>query len=116
MYNQARMWKNLPLRGYIYASFSIDLVLVIIVLALRNFLPPVVPLFYGLPSGENQLVPQLGLLIVPGVSLLITILNTSIASSSKDEFFKTTLIVSSALISVLAAVAVLKIIFLVGYF
>jgi len=110
------MWKNLPLRGYIYASFSINLLLVIIVIALRSFLPPVVPLFYGLPSGESQLVPSLGLLIVPGVSFLITILNITVALSFKDEFFKKTLIVSSALISVLALIAVLKIIFLVGYF
>lgn len=79
-------------------------------------MPPVVPLFYGKPSGEGQLVPTLGLLIAPAASLLITLLNTALSVVTNDTFFKQVLIATTLLITLLTTITVLKVIFLVGFF
>jgi hypothetical protein len=110
------MWKKLPLRGVIYGSFGINLASVALILALRSFLPPVVPLFYGQPYGEFQLVPTLGLLTVPATSVLITLINSIIATRLHDHFYKKALIFSSLFVASLGLIAILKIIFLVGFF
>lgn len=110
------MWKNLPLKSCVYASGALSALSIVAVIGLRSYLPPVVPLFYGLPSGVNQLVPTLGLLIVPITSLAITTLNIFLTKFTKDLFFKMTLIVASTFISVLTAITIFKIILLVGFF
>lgn len=110
------MWKNLPLKGYIYASFALSAVSIIAILGLLNYLPPIVPFLYGLPAGSDQLISSLGLLIAPSINILIIVLNIVLASFSKDLFFKRTLIVSGLFVSILTTITVLKIIFLVGFF
>ncbi len=111
-----KMWKKLPLKGAIYVSLGTNLVLTVFILIIRNYLPPVVPLFYGLPSGQSQLAPTLQLLMVPLVSVVITVLNIFIVSLLRDVFYKKALIISGVLISFLGAVTVIKIVFLVGFF
>lgn len=110
------MWKNTPLKGYVYASGGLSFVSILAILILKSYLPPVVPLFYGLPIGSSQLIPALGLLLVPSVNILIGILNIILSNFSKDIFFKRTLIISSFFVSVLTTITVFKIIALVGFF
>lgn len=110
------MWKKLPFKGLIYASLAINIVSVLLILTVQRLLPPVVPLFYGLPYGQDQLVPSVGLFIVPGACLLVIVLNAVLSGYFNDQFYKKTLIISAALISVLGVITVLKIIFLVGLF
>ncbi len=78
-------------------------------------MPPLAPLFYGRPVGEAQLTNSLGLLIAPGTSFLITVLNLFLSLWTKDDFLKKLLAVSTIVISVLTAITVTKIILLVGF-
>lgn len=110
------LWKRLPYKGYVYASLFLSLLTVAVVLAGRSFLPPIVPLFYGRPVGEEQLVISLGLLIAPGISIFITILNVIVAFFINNTFFKKILIAGGFLVSLLVSITVIKIIFLVGFF
>jgi hypothetical protein len=110
------MWKKTPLKSFVYASLGVNLTIVILILAMKTFLPPVVPLFYGLPSGPSQLGSTLMLLMIPGASIIVTFLNILVARLLKDDFYKKALVVSGTLISFLGAITVIKIIFLVGLF
>ncbi len=110
------MWKKLPLKGFIYSSLGLSLASAVLILITLKNLPPVVPLFYGLPSGADQLVPTLMLFIVPGFGLFITAVNILLAQILKDPFFKKTLVVSTTFISFLGAITIVKIISLVGFF
>lgn len=108
--------ERLPMKRFMYSSIGLSLFTALAILGLKGLLPPEVPLFYGKPTGEEQLVPTLGLLIAPGVSLLIVILNTIFVGLTKDVFLKKALIISSLFVSVLTTITVIKIIFLVGFF
>ena len=103
-------------RNYFLASIIINLLTALAVLILKSFLPPLTPLFYGRPVGATQLTATLGLLIAPGISLLLTIVNLLLSFTVKDDFLKKVLAVSTAFISLLTTITVIKIIFLVGFF
>ena len=110
------MWKNLPLKEAVYTSFILGGVSIASIIALNAFLPPVVPLLYGLPSGDSQLVPKLGLLITPISALVIVIFNLVLAKFTKDIFFKKTLVIAGTFVSLLATISIVKTILLVGFF
>jgi hypothetical protein len=110
------MWKKLPFKGCIYFSLIINLVLAALTVVLRGILPPVVPLFYGLPAGTEQLAPSIELAIAPALGFVITLLNIFLSSLTKDIFLKKTLVISSAFISLLLAITFIKIVLLVGFF
>lgn len=109
-------WESTPFRGYFYLSSAINLFSALAIFLTRNLLPPVVPLLYGHPEGAEQLVPKLGLLVAPAVAMIITIINLLLTRLIKNEFLQKILVLSAFLISVLAAITILKIIFLVGSF
>ncbi len=98
------------------ASLALSLVSGLSILALRNWLPPLVPLLYGRASGPGQLVPTLELLIAPGVSILVTLINTFLTFYIEDVFLRKTLIIGALLLSLLTTLTIFKIIFLVGFF
>jgi hypothetical protein len=110
------MWKNLPYKGCIYFSIILNAVSVIFILVLKRILPPVVPLFYGLPAGADQLTSNLGLLLAPATGFAITAVNVFISNMTRDIFLRRALIISSAFASILLAITVIKIVFLVGFF
>lgn len=110
------MWKNLPYKGCIYFSLVLNALSLVSILVLRRFLPPLVPLFYGLPSGAEQLTPTVGLIIAPIIGFALTFVNILVSRLTRDIFLKRTLIISSAFVSLLLSIAVTKIIFLVGFF
>lgn len=109
-------WKNLPFAEYIVISVVLSLVTIAMTVILTGKLPPVVPLFYGRPVGEGQLVPTLSLLLAPGAAIILTIINTFLAILSKDDFLKKILVLTSFLVSLLLCITVAKIILLVGFF
>jgi hypothetical protein len=111
-----KMWKTIPYKGCVYFSIILNLVLIVCIFVLKQFLPPVVPLFYGLPSGAEQLVPVVELLVAPAIGLVVTILNVVICNNVDDLFLKRTFIISSVFVSILLAITVVKVIFLVGFF
>jgi hypothetical protein len=110
------MWRKVTYRNYFLASIIIEAFLALSIILLKNFLPPLVPLFYGLPAGEEQLTSTLGLLIAPGVSSLMTIVNLCISFWVKDDFIKKILAISTTALALLATITVIKIILLVGFF
>ena len=109
------MLRKLPLKGYVYSAFALNLIAVILIVLAKNNLPPVAPLFYGKPIGSGQLVPTSALLFAPLVAVLITIVNILLASRTTDEFSKKIFSVASFFVSVLATITIIKIIFLVGF-
>jgi len=110
------MWKKTTLRNYFLAAIIVNLLAGLFIILLRDHLPPLVPLFYGRPAGEAQLTNTFGLLVAPGVSLLITIINLLLSPWVHDDFQKKILAVSAVFITVLAAITVIKIVLLVGFF
>ncbi len=108
--------KEMSFKNYIYFSLVINLLTAGLVFAVGSFLPPVTPLLYGRPVGVGQLVPTLGLLIAPGVSFFITIINIILIIKTKSDFLKKVFFAAIVLTSVLTTITVIKIIFLVGFF
>jgi hypothetical protein len=110
------MWKRVAYRNYFLAAIIINVILLLSIILLRKFLPPLAPLFYGKPVGEAQLTNTFGLLIAPGVSLLITLLNLSLSLWVKDFFLRKLLAISTVILSALTAITIIKIVLLVGFF
>lgn len=110
------MWKDLPYKGCVYFSLILNALSLIFILISRGFLPPVVPLFYGLPSGADQLTPGLGLVVAPVTGIAMTFINIFVGDLTRDIFLKKTLIISSAFVALLLSIAVIKIVLLVGFF
>ena len=109
-------WKQLPFKNHIYLSFGLSLFVTLLILALKNYLPPEIPLFYGKSTGPEQLTSKFSLMIAPGVAILITTINTILSFLVNDIFIKKTLVISSVFISLLSSITVIKIIMLVGFF
>ncbi|MEJ2441565.1 MAG: hypothetical protein P8Y06_01440 [Patescibacteria group bacterium] len=86
------------------------------VVLVQIFLPPQIPLFYGLPEGEAQLAPSLSLIIPSLVSLVIMITNITISYFLKDEILKKFLITTAIGVSIFSIVTTIKIVLLVGSF
>jgi hypothetical protein len=110
------MFNKVVFRNYFLVAVGVDILTILTPLLLRNLLPPLVPLFYGRPVGERQLISTLGLSIAPLASLLITVVNLLLSLRAKDLFIKRVLAISALVISALTAITVTKIIFLVGLF
>lgn len=109
------MWKKVTYRNYFLAAIIVNLGVAFSLILLKSILPPLAPLFYGRPAGEAQLTKTLGLLIAPGASILITILNLCLSLWLKDDFLKKILAISAIVISALTTITIIKIILLVGF-
>lgn len=109
-------WKDLPLGNLFYFGLGVNILTSVAVIILRGLLPPVVPLFYGLPVGANQLTSTLGLIIAPAVSVFIIAINYLISLVLENVFLQKVLAITSLSISVLTTLTIIKIMFLVGFF
>lgn len=107
---------KVPLKNYILTGGVIDLLTAVFVLFAQNRLPPQVPLFYGLPLGEDQLAKPIFLLVPAILSCLIILANLLLAHLVKDDFLKKAFAVASFASAIFAAITTCKIIFLVGNF
>lgn len=108
--------ESAPFKKFIYFGGVVNLLTLALVLGLRSFLPPVVPLFYGNVLGEAQLANSVFLIIPPLGSILVMGINLSLAYITKDVFLKKLLVVSSLFITLLTTITVVRIILLVGFF
>ena len=86
------------------------------IIFLQKYLPPQIPLFYGLPETAEQLATALSLIIPPAISTSILIINTTICIFISDEFLKKTLMISGLATFIFSFIAVVRIIMLVGSF
>ena len=108
--------KTLPFIKYIYLSIVVNLLIIAAIFVVKKNLPPEVPLFYGLPKSENQLVSSTNLILPSLISLAIIAANSFLAYLTKDEFLKKTLVMATFASTFFSVVTTLKIVFLVGSF
>lgn len=81
-----------------------------------DLLPPLAPLFYSRPWGQEQLAPSFYLFLLPLLSLVVFLLNqfmTKFLISKEEIFLILTVNSFSLLFSVLNTVAIFKIVFLI---
>jgi hypothetical protein len=109
-------WKRVVLNNYFLAAIIVNVLSVAVVFIFKGFLPPVVPLFYGRPSGDGQLIPTLGLVVAPITSLIITFVNLGLNIIVKDIFLKKILAVAALFLTLITTITVIKIVSLVGFF
>ena len=95
---------------------TINLLLIATIFLLRKNLPPLIPLFYGLPVSQSQLSPLWGLAIPESVAIGLIVINEIISKLTKDTFLEKILLSLSVAVTVLSTITVLKIIFLIGSF
>ncbi len=78
-------------------------------------LPPEVPLLYSRPYGELRLINQWGLWLLPGLSLGLNLISLRLAGKvmEKDKLLAQILIWSGTIVTMMALVGLVKIIFLV---
>lgn len=83
---------------------------------LRDAIPPEVPLFYGLPEGEEQIAPQ-NLFYLPSLlALTFTVINIALATLFDNKYPQRVLIITGFAASIFASITTLQIIRLVGSF
>ncbi len=64
-------------------SLIVNLFILLFVLISLSLTQPEVPLFHSLPGAEQQLIPKIWLLLLPGLSLLINIIHIGIVNLTK---------------------------------
>lgn len=74
-------------RDIVLATIFLNLVLLLFILIIGQKLPPVLPLLYSRPWGQDQLVPFNYLFLVPGISLLFLLINLGTAFLVAREWF-----------------------------
>lgn len=94
----------------------INLTEVLLILILKNHLPPVIPLFYGLPVSTSEIARSTNLIILPLISESLSITNVGVAKITKDKFLEKIASGFTILVTILSLVAVIKIFTLVGTF
>ena len=111
------MWsKQIIFRNYFLIAGLLGVVSIAGIVVVRNYLPPLLPLFYGKPVGPEELASKDFLFFVPLGSIAISFVNLSISKSTKDALIKKILAVSSLVVVFMSTVTVAKIILLVGFF
>ena len=108
---------NIPFSKALVASLGMNGLIVVLYLVFVNYLPPVVPLYYGAADGEAQLANRSAIIIPALTSLTITIINLILTKTViKNDFAKKVLILGAIGTTVLTTITTLKIIMLVGSF
>lgn len=107
---------DLPFKKTLITSLVTNLLLVLLVVLLKNKLPPQIPLLYGLPEGEEQLVPRLMLVLPNTLAAGIILINIGLTFVTKDMFTRKLLLLVPIVATFLAVITTLKIFFLVGSF
>ncbi len=80
------------------------------------FLPPQIPLYYFAGDPKNQIADSLLIIFPPILAIIFSVINFLLAVIVKSDFLKKILIIASLSITILAAISVLKIFFLVASF
>ena len=96
-------------------SFILPILSFLILAFFWKKLPPKVPLFYTKPCGEEQLAKDFFLWLLPGLSLLLTLVNLRIASLFyKKQPFLTQLIVwCNVVVCLLTTVTLIRILLII---
>jgi hypothetical protein len=107
---------KLPFLNLVYLSILINVGVIVTLLLLKRYIPPEVPIFYGLPEGKNQLGSMEQLIIPSMVSLMVILVNISTASLLQNDYLKRVLIIVSLIITLLSLITSVEITLLIGSF
>lgn len=110
--NRGALIENIPFKNPLITAVSANIIIILIILLLQGFFPPQVPLLYGLPEGEVQLVSSLSLTIPSLISLFIIAINVFISYLLKEDFFKRLLIITAVGLTIFSATTTIKIVLL----
>ena len=106
---------EIDLLGPTIVCLAINLLLIVTVVLARNALPPLLPLFYGAPSGEDQLARQ-GFLVLPLIMVTaISIINILLSRIVSDLFLQRILFGFTVVTTLLSTITVIRIMLLVGH-
>lgn len=104
-------------------TFKLSSIAILFHIAISSFmlvifwrrLPPLVPLWYSRPWGTERLVPPLYLLIPIAASIFIYAINIFVANkfATDHPMFARVLFLSSALVSIISTIIVVRVITLV---
>ena len=88
---------------------------IFLILAVWQFLPPEIPLFYSRPWGKDQLVPFPAILILPATGLIVFFANLVIArlAAKEEVLVKQMSAIASFVFSSLIMIALIQIIRLI---
>jgi hypothetical protein len=80
-----------------------------------NKLPPMIPLWYSMPWGLDQLAPSIWLFVLPIGCIILYFINLAISIYATTEYliFTQVLFLTSLLVSLLSFITLIKILFLV---
>jgi len=106
--------KKVPFTKQIIYCLVINLVMITLAILSIFMLPPEIPLLYGLPEGNDQLVKSWAIVIPNLTSLIIMFVNSILAMRTKDEYLKKVVILTGFTATFFAIITVLKIFFLIG--
>ncbi|MBI2029762.1 hypothetical protein HYT02_05060 [Candidatus Gottesmanbacteria bacterium] len=109
------MFANMPFSLPIRIYFILLAISFIILGFTFKKLPPLTPLFYSLPWGEEQLVRSSQLFIIPFSEIMVFITNIiiSILFTNKDKFLTLLILWTNCFYALLALITLTKIIFLI---
>ncbi len=104
-------------KKYFYLTtipFLIAIIISLLLPFLKQHLPEKLPLFYSLPWGGGQLATHEQLFIIPSSIILITLINLLMSWNIKtgQNYFRTVLLISSAIFSLILLVTLIKIVYL----
>ncbi len=98
----------------LYVSLLINIITIGLVFLFKRILPPEVPLLYGLAEGDSQLVDRDSLILPSLISIIVVLINTATSLMVSDEYLQKALVVTAFASSIIASIAVLEVLFLVG--
>ena len=108
--------KTLPYHKAIVIFAVLNILTTLFIILLQKFLPPEIPLNYGLANKEEQLALS-SFLVIPNISsLAIMTINILLCMVIKDDFFRKALIITGCVAIAFSIITTLKIFFLVGSF
>jgi hypothetical protein len=108
--------ESLPFRPYFTGALIVNALMILWGIAVQKFLPPEIPLFYGVAEGENQLARSIFIFLPNIFALIILVANIFIAHLTTEEFFKKILIVAGIIATFFATITTIKVSFLIGSF
>ncbi|MEK7498033.1 MAG: hypothetical protein AAB656_03890 [Patescibacteria group bacterium] len=111
-----KLLTSVPYNNIVIPALGVNFVVLLLVIVLQNNLPPVVPLYYGLPTGEEELAKKIFLTVPSLVSILIILVNVVFMKRAKDSFLPKVLLGLIIGSTILGAITTIKIILLVGSF
>lgn len=91
-------------------------IFLIIIIWKWKTLPPEIPLYYSLPRGNSQLGSPLFLLLLPGFSVFVFIINLILSSLfyGEEKLIAKILIITGFTVTILFLLTFIKIVFLIS--